>query len=363
MARLGLEAMALACGTAASDRPLRDTSEPPPEKPAVGAPGSESATPYAQPGTSEASPSRLPTHYEWAQGVPVRALPQSSAGPIEPGESPDEPRGSGSTDVAIRRSRSSEPSRDVTRLGAVRDGTNLSACRQCTEHDFGNPLEVTSEAPTAEAGPATNGETSDKGSAASGLSHLLSKILEQLDISSWLPAAMLVGNAAVLLQLHSNRNFNVVGAIKDLTGKPLGTLIVLAFALLLAAIITQAFEFEVIRLLEGYQSSAHGPIQAMVGFRIRRHERKRSKLETMHEEAEQVAFMQARKEMLRDPEPPDRAMLDLVEDKIFKRNQEIQLAHDVANMRDRINWQARLSGTTAYRLDCIETRLESYPEL
>jgi hypothetical protein len=362
VARLGLEAMAVSCDASASDYPLRNTSGPPPEKPPVSTPESQSATPDAQSGTPEIRPSGHVTHYRRSQETPVRTLPQPQPRPIESRASPDEPHRSKSTDVAIRDLRSLEPARYVTQLTVVRDGTNLSACRHCPEQDFGDPLEVTSEAPTAEARPAANSDAADKGSASSGLSQLLSKILEQLNISSWLPAAMLVGNAAVLLQLHSNGNFNITGAVKDLSGKPLGTLIVLAFALLLAAIITQAFEFEIIRLLEGYLNSTHGLIQAGVGSRIRRHETKRSKLEAMQEEAEQVAFMQARKELLADPEPPERAMLDLVEDKIFKRHQEVQLAPDVASLRDELDWQARLSGDTAYRLDCIEARLESYPE-
>ncbi len=63
---------------------------------------------------------------------------------------------------------------------------------------------------------------------------------------------MLVGSLAVLLQLHAQPGRDVVKAVTRLASEPLGLLILLLFALVLATIITQAFEFEVIRLLEGY---------------------------------------------------------------------------------------------------------------
>jgi hypothetical protein len=63
---------------------------------------------------------------------------------------------------------------------------------------------------------------------------------------------MLVGNVAVLLQLRVDGSYNIAGAVKELAGKPLGTIIILAFALILATVVTQAFEFEVIRFLGAY---------------------------------------------------------------------------------------------------------------
>ena len=87
------------------------------------------------------------------------------------------------------------------------------------------------DAPTA---AETHG--ADKDSSSPGLSQVLAKILQQLSISAWVPAAMLVGNGAVLLQLHANANYNIAEAVKELAGKPLGTIIILAFALILATV-------------------------------------------------------------------------------------------------------------------------------
>lgn len=264
-----------------------------------------------------------------------------------------------STDLAIRVPPSPEA---LARASAGQAGPNPSACRESPGPGFSNPLEVVSESPTSDTRSAANTDTADKGSASSGLSQLLSKILEQLNISAWLPAAMLVGNVALLLQLHSSGKFDITGAIKDLAGKPLGTLIVLVFSLLLATIVTQAFEFEIIRLLEGYLNSTHKLIQAGIAFRIRRHERKRSDLEDKRQAVRRAAFMLAREKMLSLPKPYERAMLDFIEDDIYQRREKRSPTPAVANMIEAVDWQEYLPADTSYRIDCIEARLDSYPD-
>jgi hypothetical protein len=109
---------------------------------------------------------------------------------------------------------------------------------------------------TSSRGRATDKDSADKGSAAEGISAFLGRLLNQLSLSAWLPAAMLVGSLAVLLQLRAQQNRDVVKAVTSLANRPLGLLILLLFAIILATIVTQAFEFEVIRLLEGYWGSS-----------------------------------------------------------------------------------------------------------
>ena len=101
---------------------------------------------------------------------------------------------------------------------------------------------------------------------------------------------MLVGNVAVLLQLLSDRSYNVASAVKELAGKPLGMVIILIFSLILATAITQAFEFEVIRFLEGYFDSANSLAQALMATRIKRHESKQRTLERKLENAKKKAI-------------------------------------------------------------------------
>jgi hypothetical protein len=265
-----------------------------------------------------------------------------------------------STEVAIRDPHGTEPTQDVAQWTVVQDGINLSACHRCPERDFSDPLRMASESSAADTRPGADSDAPDESSGSGGLSQLLSNILDQLSISAWLPAAMLVGNVALLLQLHSNRNLNIAGAIKELTGKPLGTLIVLAFSLLLATIITQAFEFESIRFLEGYYNSTNRVIQAGLAFRIRRHEAKRRRLQGRHQQDERDAFMKARHKMLAMDGAYDRAALDIIDDRLHQRAPR-KVTPDVERTIAQIDWRAQLPSHTRYKMDCIRARLDSYP--
>ena len=301
----------------------------------------------------------------------VRMIGQRRKRPNDPSESRGVLRPVESASVAILLPRNrvpapsfaGAPAKDGARWIGAQDHPNLPACRHCPERDIGHPLEMVSESSSDGSRQAMDGgATPDKSSESSGLSQLLSKVLEQLNISAWLPAAMLVGNLALLLQLHSNHKFDITRALKDLTEKPLGTLIVLVFSLLLATIVTQAFEFEIIRLLEGYVSSTHGVIQSVTALRIRRHERKRSGLEDKRRKSERAAFMQAREVMLSLPGAYERAVLDFIEDDVYQRPQKRVPTPAVARMIDETDWRKHLPSDVLYQMDCIDSRLDSYPE-
>lgn len=132
--------------------------------------------------------------------------------------------------------------------------------------------------------------------AVAGISQVLGRVFEQLSLTSWFPAAVLVGNGAVLLQMHANRSLSLGSAIVELTAQPLGILVVLLFALVIATVITQAFEYEVIQLLEGYDW-ARGPGRYLMAARIRRHAAKLVKLERKLDQLREAAFEQARQTM------------------------------------------------------------------
>ncbi|MEV7094098.1 hypothetical protein AB0M80_14815 [Amycolatopsis sp. NPDC051045] len=130
-----------------------------------------------------------------------------------------------------------------------------------------------------------------------GLSQFIGKVLDQLSLSAWMPAAMLVGCGAVLLQLRSQGNFDLGAAVVGLTAKPLGILVVLLFALVLAALISQAFSFSAIRFFEGYWK---GPLVwlGVYRFMVRRKAKRRKKLADKLEHEEQYAFDRAVLRML-----------------------------------------------------------------
>jgi len=134
---------------------------------------------------------------------------------------------------------------------------------------------------------------SEKASSGAGFSAFVSHVLDQLSVSAWLPAAMLVGNMAVLVQLHSQKNRNLAEALATLTEKPLGVVIVLVSALVLTTMVTQAFEFELIRFFEGYWGGRWLSSVAALAL-VARQRRKRDNVVRKRDKMELRAFRSTR---------------------------------------------------------------------
>lgn len=94
----------------------------------------------------------------------------------------------------------------------------------------------------------------DSGSSATsdGLSAFVARVLDQLSLSAWLPAAFATASAAILLEFRSDRSANLLKAIRDLAANPVQVLVIILPVLVIATLVTQAFSFEAIRALEGY---------------------------------------------------------------------------------------------------------------
>jgi hypothetical protein len=122
----------------------------------------------------------------------------------------------------------------------VRRGGSLDRGSYETLTPMGSPDSVSG----AEAGKPT--------ASADGISALIARILDQLALSAWLPAAFLTASIAVLLQFRSAKSANVLKAIQELTVQPLQVLVLVIPILVIATVVTQAFSFECIRILEGY---------------------------------------------------------------------------------------------------------------
>jgi hypothetical protein len=177
-----------------------------------------------------------------------------------------------------------------------------------------------------------------------------------------MPAAMLVGNLAVLIRLDSNQNLDLGTAIKDLVGSPLGTLIALLFALILGSVLIQAFEFEAIRILEGYSLQHSGPLFALIERRIRHHARNRSDLEDEYREAQQGAYSKARTIMLAIPgNAYPQGLLDVIETDVYGRSQPDDIDPELLRRGRLTNWMRHLPPESLYRLDALDSRLGRYP--
>lgn len=236
--------------------------------------------------------------------------------------------------------------------------TQLSACLQSDQPSVGDPLGMGAEPANPDAKSTSQARSSDKYSGSPGLSQVLGTVLQQLSVSAWVPAAMLVGNIAILLQLRADGNYKIANAAKELAGKPLGTVIILTFSLILATAVTQAFEFEVIRFLEGYFDSANGLVQAFMAMRIKRHENKQRRLLCKLEKAKNRAIDTAVKHMGQFPAHESESPGHLPSDSTGGHRSPDGKARDLRESE----WRLLASASALYRVDSTRARLKAYPE-
>jgi hypothetical protein len=220
---------------------------------------------------------------------------------------------------------------------------------------------VGSVGPGSEPGrPVKEAEAESRAKPATGVSAFLGKVLEQLNLSAWLPAAMLVGNAAILFELHAARNLDAAAAIRALTAKPLGILVVLLFALVLTTIVTQAFEFEAIRLMEGYLDRDNRVIHYLVRKRINHHAGKLGELIAQQRAAEVAAWHSARPAYDGGPIPAD--VLDAAECAVTGEYPPRRFSRKTQKLADALDWEPKAAADALYLIQSLTARVEAYPE-
>lgn len=116
-----------------------------------------------------------------------------------------------------------------------------------------------------------------------GLSSLAARILDQLSITSWVPSAVLVLALALLGNLVANDG-GARAAMVSLLSMGFGQLAAVFITVAVATVLTQAFEFESIRLLEGYWGV--DGVAARLANRSRAHYRRR--FAGLHRAAEEI---------------------------------------------------------------------------
>lgn len=127
----------------------------------------------------------------------------------------------------------------------------------------------------------------------STVSSALGRILEQLNPTAWLPAAVLVGDVAVAVAYAQaigspSARWHEIGM--DLNKKPLGIILGTLFALSLVTILTQTLGFTAIRLLEGYWGASK-PAAWLAALGIWRHNRRRRRLTELGEKLDADALV------------------------------------------------------------------------
>lgn len=206
----------------------------------------------------------------------------------------------------------------------------------------------------------TESAVQDSGAVSAGetLSRFITRILDQLSLSAWLPAIVLVCNLALIFQLHSQHDLDVGAATLDLTHKPVGILVVLILLIIVASIVTQAFEFEVIRILEGYWGSPR-ILRWLAKTRIRHHRKRLASLEQRYKDYSRLAFQNAKPSLRQSRTPKGLiAILErLIESKPVGRYDPARIAE-----AGQVDWRPHAPPEFLRPIDATETLILQYPE-
>ncbi len=197
--------------------------------------------------------------------------------------------------------------------------------------------------------------TIDPGAATAsvGVSAFFARVLNQLALSTWLPAAFFAASVTVLLQFRTEGS---VGA-RALTLDPIRTLILMIPILVLGALVIQAFSFEAIRILEGYWRR-RGPASLARTLMIRRHLHRRGAIVKRRHRASERAFYAAKSRMLSNGIPSP--IVDALEAQVLGVGLP-SLTNEDRKRFAKINWR---SSCDAWRLAAVDHLLQeekTYP--
>jgi hypothetical protein len=146
--------------------------------------------------------------------------------------------------------------------------------------------------PMASANRADDAASDASEASREGVSAFVARVLDQLALSAWLPAAFLTAGIAVLLEFRSTKSASIPIAVEKLTAHSVAALVIMIPLLVIATVITQAFSFEAIRALEGYWGR-RGIVSLACRLMTRRHVRRKNAIIKLRRRESEKAFRAA----------------------------------------------------------------------
>lgn len=193
-----------------------------------------------------------------------------------------------------------------------------------------------------------------------GIAAFTSRVLEQLGVTSWLPAAMLIGVGAVLVELYTLNTLSVAEAVQTLANpESWGIVIVLLFALVLATMVTQAFSFGIIRALEGYWPSnwvVDAIVRRRVGAKVAEGRRVKEKVAKL----DRRLFESARQRLLQEE---DRDHIDVWEAQVYAIPKEYRRQKDPVLIAEanEIEWREKADPAISAIYSRAQGRVGDFP--
>jgi|tagenome__1003787_1003787.scaffolds.fasta_scaffold20963029_2 hypothetical protein len=195
-----------------------------------------------------------------------------------------------------------------------------------------------------------------------GISEFLTDILRQLNASAWLPAVMLVCNIAVVYEMSSRHSADLGAAVSALIDSGWALVGGLLISLLVAAMITQAFAFEAIRVLQGDWPDS--PVTAVIRDVFSwRQERAVRRAESREAKLTAKAFRSVKYALLEQPAIPREHIAILEESLVNPACTDVRRQHtqDRIDEAQAIDWKRDAPLKLIRRLDAVQASRADYP--
>ena len=192
---------------------------------------------------------------------------------------------------------------------------------------------------------------------ADGISAFVARVLDQLTLSAWLPAALFTASLAVLLQFRSAGSVNVFNAVKALTEDPVRVLVLTIPLLVIATIVTQAFSFEAIRTLEGYWRR-RGPASLARTLMIQYHIHRKRQIAKRKQRSYEKAFYATKPLMLKNGTPFP--IVNVIEAQILDIDPPTLTADEEKRLAT-TNWRSSCDAWRLARIDHLINEEGTYP--
>lgn len=209
-------------------------------------------------------------------------------------------------------------------------------------------------------------------------SQFLARVLDQLSRSAWLPSAALVlllvlaisvANAIRTAGVDESVPESIGNAFEGLAQMSFGGVTLLVLAIVVTTVVTQAFVFESIRVLEGYWGTRSIP-RRLAKRRCNRHAKVRTRLLLEKEAATERAWATAvpRLEATQDQDQKARravritpSMISVLKAAVLHKKPPVQLSPDEERRLKGVDWKRYADPALLLERLSLEKRLRDYP--
>jgi hypothetical protein len=210
------------------------------------------------------------------------------------------------------------------------------------------------------------------------LSQFIARVLDQLSLSAWLPSAALVLAMDFIVQLgvvldvkRTGPAGAIGGVLARISATSIGGAVLLVVAIAVLTMLTQAFSFEAIRVLEGYWGTARA-VEWAAKHRVGRHSKRARKLSQHRSDLTEKAWKEAKAKILKLEDDRRRlrkrqvmtaAMTASLESQVLRKLPAPPLTPRQQQLVDRYDWERLIvdKADLLRRRVNIDKRLRDYP--